>query len=249
METAMNGIELAESAMVNDMQRLQVISHNLANIATTGYRRDTAVTVPRDARPFEVATDPIGAPEALVAAVEAWTVHEQGALSFTGNPLDVAIEGDAFLAVETPDGEGYSRNGALRLDPAGQLVTAAGWPVLTLEGPLRLETPAPRIDREGRIWNGEDFLGQLKLVRFSEPGDFRKQPGGYFIGSGGEVPPAAEDAADAQLRQGYLENSNVEAAEQMVALLQVMRHFEAAQRVIRSYDEIMETAVSTLADF
>ena len=126
------GIQLAEIAMINDMARLQVISHNLANVSTAGYRRDGAAAVLFDQQLQVMHENAASIPfDALTPRIETHTVHEQGTLRFSGGPLDLAIESDSFFAIQTPDGEAYSRQGSFQLDSEGQLVTAAGWPVLS----------------------------------------------------------------------------------------------------------------------
>ena len=244
------GISLAEVAMINDMAQLQVISHNLANISTTGYRRDAAATVIFDAQLLGLEDSVLAGPQdALTPRLETRTVHEPGTLRFTGNPMDIALESDAFFAVETPDGEAYTRQGSFRLDESGQLVTAAGWPVLSTSGPVRLTTSEPRIDKSGAIWESDQFMGQLKLVRFDAPEGLIKAGPGYFLQS--EALPTAplDVSAEALVRQAYLENSNVQVSNEMVKLMEVMRHFESAQRVMRGYDEAMDVAISTIAEF
>lgn len=241
------GIDLAEVAMTNDLTRLQVIGHNLANGATAGYRRDAAVATlfePQLAASQQklIATHA----DALVPRIETRTVQDAGTLRFTGNPLDVAIEDDSFFAVETPYGEAYTRDGAFQLDSAGRLVTAGGFPVMSTAGPLRLTTATPRIDKNGTVWEGEDYAGQLKLLRFTKPELLEKTGGNLFLRGTAQAEQMVEEG---HLRQTYLENSNVSASQEMVQLMEVMRHFEASQRVIRGYDEMLNTAISTITDF
>ena len=244
------GISLAEVAMLNDMAKLQVISHNIANISTTGYRRDAAATVIFSEQLLQLETAGLAGPQdPLTPRIETRTVHERGTLRFTGNPMDLALEGDAFFVLDTIDGEAYSRQGSFRLDESGQLVTAAGWTVQSTSGPVRLTTSEPRFDKNGGIWEADQFIGQLKLVRFNSPEHLRKAGPGYFL-PGENLPAAsAEVSEEALVRQSYLENSNVQVSNEMVKLIEVMRHFESAQRVMRGYDEAMDVAISTIADF
>ncbi len=244
------GISLAEVAMINDMAQLQVISHNLANISTTGYRRDVAATVLFDSQLIELQDSLFLAPQdTFTPRIETRTVHEPGTLRFTGNPLDLALESDAFFALETPEGEAYSRQGAFRMDETGQLVTSAGWPVLSTTGPVRLTTPEPRIDQNGGIWEADQFLGQLKLVRFDSTEGLVKAGAGYYLRSDSRPAVPLEASSEGLVRQAYLENSNVQVSHEMVKLIELMRHFEAAQRVMRAYDESLGMAISTIADF
>jgi flagellar basal-body rod protein FlgG len=244
------GINLAEVAMINDMAQLQVISNNLANISTSGYRRDAAATVIFDSQVLALEEGLFAGPQdTFTPRIETRTVHEPGTLRFTGNPLDLALESDSFFALETPDGEAYSRQGSFRMDEAGQLVSAAGWPVLSTSGPVRLTGPEPRIDQNGGVWQADQFLGQLKLVRFSSPENLTKAGAGYYLRSESEPAATIDVSSEALVRQAYLENSNVEVSHEMVKLMELMRHFESAQRVMRGYDEAMNVAISTIAEF
>lgn len=244
------GLDLAQLAMINDLARMRVVSQNLANVSTTGYRADIAAA--RLFRPelLQAQGDIVAAPlDTLTPRIEAFTSHRDGTIRFTGNPLDVALQGDAYFAVETPEGEAYSRDGAFQLNAAGQLVNATGLPVLGTSGMLRIGTPTPRIDQHGNVFDGEDFLGQLKVVRFAQPELLVRAGSGYFLPVPNQFPLAVEEDQENLVRQAYLENSNVQLSSEVVRMMEILQHFRSSQQVIRGYDEMLNTAIRTIADF
>ena len=244
------GLDLAELAMINDLARMQVVSQNLANVATTGYRADIAATRLFQPELLRAQGELLLAPgDTLTPRIEAFTSHLDGTVRYTGNPLDVALNGDAFFAIETPDGEAYSRDGAFQLSPAGQLINATGYPVLSTSGLLRVGTPTPRIDQQGNVFDGEDFLGQLKLVRFRNPELLTRAGSGYVLPARGQYALAAEVEEENLARQAYLENSNVQMSSEVVRMMEILQHFRSSQNVIRGYDEMLNSAIRTIAEF
>lgn len=233
---------IAARSMSDDLARLASISQNLANAATPGYKAELAV-----ARPFaEVLQAATAAgPTSWVAPLPVLhTAIDQraGALLPTGAALDVAIEGPGWFELAGPDGPVYTRLGRFRIDAQGRLTDEAGRTVVSNEGEIRLESPEPRIDRQGKVWDGSTLAGQLKVVTFDEPRAL--QPLGAGTWSADDQP--AREAGSVSVRQGHLEASNVETTQQMVRLIETMRRFEANQKLIQGYDDVVSRAVRTL---
>jgi flagellar basal-body rod protein FlgG len=234
--------------MLADLRQLDVISHNLANATTPGYKRDVMVSqFFGDQLQQQMAAlggggaSGAGALPMLNAIV---TDHAAGSLRNTGEALHVALEGDGFLELIGEQGSVYTRAGMLSLAADGTLIGPGGLPVQGLGGDIRLSGPAPRIDREGVIWEGEARIDQLKIVR--QPNDGMEKIGsGLFGSSSGALPPVVDDVA---VRQGYLENANVDAMTEMVRLIDTMRRFEASQQVARGYDDMLQQALRTIGD-
>jgi flagellar basal-body rod protein FlgG len=179
-----------------------------------------------------------------------------GTLQMTGQPLDVALEGEGYFEVSTDQGPAYTRQGTFRLDAGGRLVTAQGHPVMGTNGEIRLATRTPAIDAAGRITEPDATSGpsvlapgtavaQLRVVRMEKGAELRHLGDGLVVTSA-EVQPLGE--ADLQIRQGALENSNVSTLREMVLLMDTTRHFESMQRVVQSYDELLSTSIRKLGD-
>lgn len=237
-------IAISAAAMQIDAQRLELISQNLANANTAGYKRDVPVN-----RSFQQVFDGTAPAFTYGRAQPSTSAHVDvapAALRRTGNGLDMAISGTGFFEITTPTGAAYTRAGSFTLDATGRLVTAQGWPVASVEGDLRLLSMDPVVDGDGYIWEGDRLAGQLRVVEFDDGVRFEKIGAGLLAPIGNVE---ARDVAAPTVRQGFVETSNVDAAQEMVRLMETVRHFESAQRVISGYDEMLGTAISNIADF
>ena len=243
-------VELSEIGMINDMRLLETISHNLANANTPGYKRDIAVTLEFEnllSTQSSTHLSSIAAAERQAApAVQLLVDHAAGALQQTGNPLDLAIEGDAFFEVLTEFGARYSRLGAFAIDGAGRLVDSHGFTVAGVEGDILLSGGDVTIDRGGSVFENGEYAGQLKLVAFEDPSLLAKE-GRRLLRASDEAIVRVDD--DSSVRQGYREASNVEVMQEMVRLVTTLRHFETTSRVLKGYDDMVDTAISTIAEF
>jgi flagellar basal-body rod protein FlgF len=223
--TALSGLRRAEFAQ-------GLTAHNLANLSTPGFQRDHGLFAARwlEGETFEAR---VQAGAALAASS-----LQPGPVQATGNPLDVALEGSALLAVEAPDGgEAYGRRGDLRLAPDGRLTTGDGRTVLGADGaPIVLPAlEALSIAPDGTILGREPGaadpapapVAQLKLVAFDPA--MRKGADGWL-----RLPGAAPAAADpaARLRAGALEGSNVSLPAELVAMVEQSRAFETQTRLV-----------------
>lgn len=236
-------LAIAARGMADGIERMAAIAHNLANAATPGFKREMVLS-----RPFvdflQAATQQ-GATATALPEPRSWTNHASGPMQYTGHGLDLAIEGDGFFELEDSNGPVYTRQGSFQRDANGRLVDAAGRVVASSVGEMRIESAEPRIDRRGRVHDGETLAGQLRIVRFDNPQALVKLGAGHFAAAGQAPQPLAEP----RLRQGYLEASNVVSANEMVRLIETMRHFESNQKVIQGYDEALERAIRTLGEF
>ncbi len=245
-----DGIYVALSGALAQQRALETAANNLANAQTSGFRADRVIF--RSALQRAQRSDG-PAPDTLrFAAVEGAPISERpGTLQETGNPLDVALEGDAWFTVRSPQGLRLTRAGAFVLDAEGTLRTHDGLPVLGRPErpgapPRALRVPPGsgdvRFDRQGVLYAGEQRIGQLWLQR----GDFaqlRKEgldrvvPGGPLQDVSGQVP----------VRSGALEGSNVNVVGGIVELVQVSRAFEAMQRIVETYGQLDQRTARDLA--
>lgn len=238
-----NALTIAVQSLHNDQVRLDGIGRNLANVSTVGYRRETSV-----ATPFaQVLQSGLSAGVSLslgVPKLQPQIDHRAGSLKETGQPLDVAIEGDGYFEVATAEGPAYTRQGNLRLDARGRLVTDAGDPVMGVAGEIVLTTREPQIDRQGRITENGKAVAQLKTVRFEGSPQFTRGANGLMKAAANAAPVQGT----ATIRQAHVEGSNVSSMTEMVSLVQTVRHFETSQRIVQAYDEMLDKAFRKLGE-
>ncbi|MEO8063031.1 MAG: flagellar basal-body rod protein FlgF [Pseudomonadota bacterium] len=228
---------VAMSGAKETLRAQAVNNHNLANASTTGFRADMAAFQSR-------AVDGSGYASRVYtqSASTGWD-HKQGAMLSTGRDLDVAVNGPGWIAVQGADGkEAYTRAGDLQVDATGQLTTGAGHPVLGDGGPLVIPPYSSifvagdgsiSIVAQGQSPQTTSTIGRLKLV--NPPNDqIDRSDDGLFRMKDGSNPPA--DAA-VQVGSGVLESSNVNAAEAMVNMIELARHFEMQVKAIRTAEE------------
>ncbi len=234
-------IYLAMSGAKAALQRQDVLANNLANASTTGFRAELhafrAVPVRGDG-----ASTRVYALESTVGAD-----HRPGPVQGTGRALDVAMQGNAWLAVQGLDGtEAYTRAGALQVDPQGQLVTPSGLPVLGDGGPITVPANATvEIAADGSITarSGNarpQQVGKLKMVIPEAP--LARGADGLFRAAEGELPAAPQ----ARLQSGALEGSNVSAVETMVAMIAAARQFEQQMKMLQGTEQREQNAAKLL---
>lgn len=232
------GLYIAASGMLAELTRQDQIANDLANATTPGYKADRAAM-----RAFGelVLTDrsigrPVGALGLGTRVAEIRTDLAQGPLKETGEPLDLALEGEGFLVVRTPAGDRYTRAGQLALDAQGRLVTAGGYLVLDERGqPITLGEGTPSIAADGTISVDGRPVGRLAVVSLQSP---VKQGDNLYAGTAGERPK------ETAVRQGWLEGSTVNPAQSMVDMIVSLRAFESLQRVIRAIDETLGRGIN-----
>lgn len=240
-----SGIYPAVSGSLAAMRRLDVISNNLANINTPGYKKDKmsfegllAGSVNPPAIPQGRTADPILQKENI------YIDYAAGPTSQSGNPLDLALDGDGFFAVTTPDGTAYTRQGNFHPSADGTLVTTDGYPVQGASGAaIRIQGSHVEIDAKGAVMVDGAEAGTISVVDFEKPYTLTKTGSALFIPADPQTVPRA---GNAQIQQGHLEGSNVESISEMVQLIETNRFFEACSKVIKGFDDIAAKAANEL---
>ena len=247
----LRGLGAAAPGMRAAQARMDVLANNLANAATTGYQRDTALSVSFDdmlLRRFFDGAPPAAPVGPLSAGVQLQATAARltgGPLRYTGGPLDVAIHGDGFFTVQTPQGVRYTRAGDFTQDAQGRLTTPAGDLVLAGGQPLAAPNIGMSIAEDGTVSAGGQALGRLDVVSAADLGALRKEGNNLWAPAGqgqvsGLILPQARGQA---LRVGFLEGSNVEPALEMVNLIETMRAYEADQKAVQAHDQALARAV------
>jgi flagellar basal-body rod protein FlgF len=224
-------------------RQLDIVANNIANADTAGFKAEALLTGTEQRGPAKNAQVPHTTRFVLDNGVA--RDFGQGSMKQTGNDLDVAIEGDAFFSVTTPDGERYTRDGRFKLDAAGRLVTQAGEPVLDDGGGeivLRREGSAPSIAADGTISQDGERVARLGVVRFDNLGALSKTGEGRYLADGQAPVPAP----DVLVRQGMLESSNVKPVLEVVNLIEVSRAYERVTRMIDQTQDLSRRAVDRL---
>ncbi|ODB95137.1 hypothetical protein A3197_17385 [Candidatus Thiodiazotropha endoloripes] len=229
--------------MISGMNILDIISHNLANADTAGFKREISVI-----QPFSSVLSQASGQSSTNSSenTTTYTDFSLGIPRHTGNPLDLTIEGDGFFTLESPLGTLYTRQGSFSLDASGHIVTASGYKLMGEAGPIRLTSEQPRIDNEGMIWQGDELAGQIKITDFANAASLQKIGSGLFRAGSSSSQLVTEGKTG--LRQGFLETSNVNGMHEMVHLISTMRQLEGSQKVIQGYNDMLDLAIETIAD-
>nr|WP_091670233.1 flagellar hook basal-body protein [Massilia sp. PDC64] len=233
------------SAMRQDEARLQGIAQNLSNALTPGYKRQV-VAGGAFAAQFDAAAAPLSTVGASVVGVRTLVDQSAGTLRATGSGTDIAIDGDGYFELATPDGPLYTRRGSVRLDASGRLVGPRDLPVMGAGGEIVLSGEPFTIASNGDIVQGGVTVARLRVVHFRDAGLLEPMGGGSYAQGGAAIDDAV---APVRLRVGYEENSNVDTAHEMVGLTAAMRHFEAMQKIAQGYDEVLEKSIRKLGEF
>ena len=235
----------AASGLILEQRRLDMISNNLANLSTAGFRAQrlfSTVYQRFDAQSPET----VRVANAAVAAAGDYEVPGRGSVRFTQRDLDVALEDGTFLVVDTPAGRRYTRRGDLQRSPAGELVVGAGQRLVGSDGkPIQALGPAAVVAADGRIRDGENEVGRLKIVR-DPAGLLRRVGNGLYTASGRDA--QLPDAGETRLEPGWLEGSGTDPLGEMVRLIEAQRTFETYQKLVSTtMNEVNRRAVNDLA--
>lgn len=226
-------------------RQMDVVANNIANLNTTGFKSEQLL--------FEEFVMPVARdrdfafPDQKLSYTQDWgTVHDlsAGAVVQTGNPLDLALQGHGFLAVETAQGERWSKAGSLAIDGSGTLVDLNGNPVLGDGGPIQFaasETDV-MIGEDGTISSSAGLKGRLRIVEFADPQQVARD--GNNLWSGGE--PVAATAT--RIMQGAIEKSNVSGIAEMSEMIRVQRAYESIASLLSKQDEQRRSAIQKLGN-
>lgn len=242
---------VSASGAVSRLRQLEVVANNLANADTTGFKADRAVF---HAALESALQDPSGrdtpgaAARIFVTPAQMTTDHTRGGVQPTGSPLDVAIQGPGFFAVETPGGVRYTRAGSFGVGRDGNLATSDGHPVLGEGGPISLGGEGGRIRSNGDVANAQgEIVGRIRVVEF-EPDALKglAKEGGTLFQASAEVVGVPTD--DPQLVEASLERSNVSPVHEMAVLMLLQRSYDATMQVLQSDDQATEALIREVSE-
>lgn len=244
-----NALLVGLSRQVSLRRELDVIANNIANINTSGFKTESMM--------FEQYLDPTarhdqftGNDRRISFVVDRATMQDfsQGPLQRTEAPLDLALDGEGFFAVQTQNGERYARGGNFHVNAQGQLVNASGHPVLGQGGPITFEPNDVNftIAADGTVSTQNGERGKLRIVRFATPHRLTQQGEGLWSAPA-NLPPQVADATT-RVVQGALEKSNVHAVREMNRLIEVSRAYSNVANMQQRTDELRRKAIEKLAE-
>ena len=260
------GLYTGYTGMVNEQRRMDVVANNLANAATTGYKKEGMVHQSFD---HELAikikdTSSAGLPQRIgaislgVKVGETYTNWDQGSYQLTDNPSDLALGGDGFFAISFTAKDGttsikYTRDGAFTVDNQGYFRTSDGDYLLNQNGAMNSDNNIANfvridpnqeytINQQGYIFQNQQIVGQIGVVNVADYNYISKYGENlYDLVQGGQIV-----ASDASIEQGCLEASNVNVVDEMVQMITVARAYEAGQKVIQTADSTLDKAVNSV---
>jgi flagellar basal-body rod protein FlgF len=226
-------------------REMDIVANNIANVDTAGFKVESLIAETH-AKSLSGGKD--SGPRLVQFALDTGVARDfgQGAVSTTGAPLDVAIEGDGFFQVNTDAGARYTRDGRFTLDPAGRLVTASGHAVGGDGGAEIVVDPKKgpiAIARDGVISQGEERIGKLGVVRFASLAGLSKDGDGLYRNDSNI---AAEAAPDAVLHQGSVEGSNVNAVLEVTRMIEVTREYEKISKLMDQTSDLDRRSIERL---
>ena len=249
------GLYTAYTGMYNEQKRLDIISNNLANSATIGYKEEQVTSQAfkemltykiRD-RSNGFVDEPVGNMSLGVKIGETYTNWDQGSLRQTENTYDIAIQGKGFFTVRTTNAKGedktcYTRNGCFTATKDGFIVDSDGNHLQGEGGDLQVPTDAARIviDRDGAVYADNVYVDTVKITDF-EDYNYLKQYGDNFWET---VDGATAVEESYSLQQGYTEQSNVNVIDQMVDMITITRAYEAGQKMVQTQDSLLNRSVN-----
>lgn len=248
---------IAKTGLDAQQTNLDVISHNLANVSTNGFKRQRAVfedlLYQNLRQPGAQSTQQTQIPSGLQLGVGVRTIstehiHTQGSLQRTENPLDIAINGQGFFQIQMPDGTlAYTRDGAFQRDSTGQLVTSSGYPVspaITIPA----DAISITISRDGIVSATQagqaapTQVGNLQLATFINNGGLQSVGENLYVetaSSGTPTPNTPGSNGAGLLNQGLVETSNVNVAEELVSMIQTQRAYEMNSKAVQTSDAVL----------
>ena len=248
---------IAKTGLDAQQMHLDVISHNLSNVSTNGYKRQRAVfedlLYQNLRQPGAQSTQQTQVPSGLllgtgVRPVATERIHTQGSLQRTDNALDMAINGQGYFQIQMPDGTlAYSRDGAFQRDSTGQIVTASGYP-LSPAITIPEDAVSITISRDGIVsvlqagQTATTEVGNIQLATFVNVGGLQSVGENLYVetaSSGAPTPTTPGTNGSGLINQGMVETSNVNVAEELVSMIQTQRAYEMNSRAIQTSDNML----------
>ena len=230
-------------------RELEVVANNIANVNTAGFKADGSIF--EEFLNSNARADKTGGRVSFVRDRGTWHDLSSGPVEKTGNPLDVAVDGKAYLVVQTPRGERYTRNGSFQISNTGELVTSEGFQVMGEAGPLKFQPTDNQVTisadgtisvREGNA-KTDSQRGRLRMVTL-EAANIKKDGSSTFSTVNG----APQPTKDSRIIQGSVEKSNVRAVVEMTRMIEVTRSYTQIATMLSQQADMQRSSVTKLAE-
>lgn len=227
-------------------RQLDIIANNLANANTGSYKREDLAFVEYLVKPDAAGNPTFVRADGRVAMVQDLGMvrdTEQGPMTETGAPLDLAINGEGYFVVNTPEGTRYTRLGRFQVDTNSQLVTSGGDAVQGTDGPIFVppDDGEVKVARDGTISTEGGPIGRVQLVRFADEATLTHAGNGLYIAQDQPQP-----TTESEVIQGMVEESNVKPVIELTEMIAVLRNFQAAQKMIDTQDDMTRRVINTV---
>ena len=238
------------SGMLSQTRRLNVIGNNMTNLSTAGYKAETytdrtfeEVLISRVGNKDKSGATVIGGESYILAPDQLYVDYSQSSFKETGMPLDFAIQGDGFFAIQTDNGVEYTRDGNFSLNDQGQLCLSGHGLVLDPNGePIYLSTDSIRADSSGSLYDKEsgNYLGRIGVYAFADNAQLAKGESGLFQANGQQ----AQAVQAPTVLWKYTEDSNVDMLREMTQMLTAERALQGGAQVLKLYDSLLTKATT-----
>ena len=246
----MRGFYNLTSGMLSQGRRLDVVANNMTNVSTAGYKAEhytdrtfDEVMVTRIGNKIKTPYQTMETYQShILAPDQLYTDFGQSSFEQTNLPLDFAIQGEGFFAIDTGDGVAYTRAGSFTLDNEGYLCLSELGRVLDREGnPIQLPTDKLEADQQGNLFTkGGEYLGSLGVFMFEDNNALERTPYGLFTGEGAQI------NENAVIHHKWVERSNVNLVKEMVSMMSTQRALQSAAQMSKIYDEVIKRGVNDI---
>jgi flagellar basal-body rod protein FlgF len=238
----LRSLYIASTGMLAQREKMDIVTNNIVNVDTTGYKKDTLISKSfKDMMIQSMNGTDIGNLNTGIHVDDVVTSFDQGVLEQTDRLSDVALEGDGFFVVNTQDGIRYTRDGAFAVTSNGYLVNSEGNYVQGTNGNIYVGSGDFAIDEQGNVSVDGKVVNKLQLVTFANLAGLEKVGSNMFAAGSAGAPQAATDC---KVKQGWLESSNVDMAEEMVTMVELNRAYQVNQRVLTMLDQSLSKTVN-----
>jgi flagellar basal-body rod protein FlgF len=236
------GVYAIVSGAIGQERRMDVVARNLANAQTVGYKRERTVFSSIFAKSVPGGRIPKSQGDKVFSRINGTFLDwKDGSQRMTGNSTDLALEGKGFFVVKTPRGPEYTRSGNFMLNQKRQLVTLDGMPVLGQSGPMTIPPGRLNVDSSGSLTVEGATVDTLRVVQIKD------LSAAVSAGARFRTPEKVQPVVTPNVIQGSLEESNVNAIEDFVSMIELSRQYEAAQKVVQAMDDATRAAVNDIA--